>query len=582
MEHVGNMMRGGKARRCRALTLVLGAACFASAANAQLTPERVLVVYDSRIADSLAVAEYYAGSASVPGGVGGLVGKRPGVRTYDLAAFGGPVFSSATIDRSEYRTRLAAPLAAHLTATDSAGMVRCLVMTKGLPHRIENVGNAGVGDNPGLVGTIYGAGNYNAASVDSELTLLYQNLGFNVQTQLATELGGNADSRLDGYILNPYFRSALPITSWSTVNRTVQKNFVSAVASPTPNIGEMWSAIPLTTTATPTPTQLTPGDMYLVTRLDGNTVADVRAMLDRAAPLTVESLPGGNIAVNVNTAGVVLDESASDGSQSTANNGELDNAGYNVTYFGDDYEQTRDFIISDRRYLGSNIKYDAASNKTSFVVGARISYAGQGRIIDSVAAPLPLILLSHYGANHAGTVPGDDIAMPPFPPNPRTTYAASFTYAAGAVFNSMESYNARNLGGLTGGVAQQQVADFIGAGGTFATGNVYEPFTITVPDSALLARGFVLGNLTWGEAAMTALPVISFQQIVLGDPLARLVRSIDDRDGDGQLSIEDLYIWNANPVDINRSGGAGNDVDRRFIEQAVRSSNMTDMRGLLR
>jgi hypothetical protein len=147
----------------------------------------------------------------------------------------------------------------------------------------------------------------------------------------------------------------------------------------------------------------------------------------------------------------------------------------------------------------------------------------------------------------------------------------------------MESYNGRGFGGIgTGGVAQQQLSDFLAAGGTFGIGNVYEPSTLTVGDSALIVKNFHLGNLTWAEAAYTALPVLSFQQIVVGDPLARYARTTEDRDGDAMLTVDDLYLWNASPADLNRSGGAGDDTDRRFVQDAVRSARDVDMRGTQR
>ncbi|MFN7021865.1 MAG: hypothetical protein ACK4WH_11130, partial [Phycisphaerales bacterium] len=45
--------------------------------HADLKESHVLVLYDSRIADSRAVAEYYAGSQKVPGGTGGRPGGPP-------------------------------------------------------------------------------------------------------------------------------------------------------------------------------------------------------------------------------------------------------------------------------------------------------------------------------------------------------------------------------------------------------------------------------------------------------------------------------------------------------------------------
>ena len=544
----------------------------ASAASAQLQAQSVLVVYDSRIADSLAVAEYYAGSAAVAGGAGSLPGTRPGVRVFDLQTAGTTAFTAATIERGPFNSQLRNPLRTWLAANDSAGRIRVIVLTKGMPHRVENIGNTGVGDNPGQFGTVYNAGNINCASVDSELTLLWQNLD-------TSEAGGGGDSKADGWILNPYWRQSLPVTSWRTNNRAVTKVLTVPSSAFALGVGEAWGANVANARLPAGAGQLSPGDLYLVCRIDGNTVAQVRQMLDRAA--NVSAGPRAGIPVNINTAGFVLDESGSNGLADTApNNGEYDNYGYDIIWNGDDYEQTRALLTTDNRFLAANVKYDALSNAANFIVGSLVSFAGQGRIIDTPAAPLPLLLLSSYGANHAGPAPGEGIAGSPIC---RTSYASSFTYAPGAVFNTLESYNGRGFGGIgTGGVAQQQLSDFLASGGTFGLGNVYEPSTLTVGDSALIVKNFHLGNLTWAEAAYTALPVLSFQQIVVGDPLARYARSTEDRDGDAMLTVDDLYLWNASPTDLNRSGGAGDDTDRRFVQDAVRAARDVDMRGTQR
>ena len=544
----------------------------APAASAQLQAQNVLVVYDSRIADSIAVAEYYAGSAAVSGGAGNLAGTRPGVRVFDLQTAGTTAFTATTIERAPFNAQLRNPLRTWLAANDSAGRIRVITLTKGLPHRVENVGNVGVGDNPGQFGAVYNAGNINCASVDSELSLLWQNLD-------TSETGGGGDSKADGWILNPYWKQSLPITSWRTVNRAVTKILTVPISAFALGTGEAWGANVANARLPGAATQLTPGDIYLVCRIDGNTVAQVRQMLDRAA--NAAAGPRAGVSVNINTAGFVLDESASNGiADPSPNNGEYDNYGYDIIWNGDDYEQARALLTIDNRFLAANVKYDSLSNAANFIVGSLVSFAGQGRIIETPAAPLPLLLLSSYGANHAGPAPGEGIAGSPIC---RTSYASSFTYAPGAVFNTMESYNGRGFGGIgTGGVAQQQLSDFLAAGGTFGIGNVYEPSTLTVGDSALIVRNFHLGNLTWAEAAYTALPVLSFQQIVVGDPLARFARSTEDRDGDAMLTVNDLYLWNASPADINRSGGAGDETDRRFVQDAVRADRGVDMRGTQR
>lgn len=510
-------------------------------ARAQLKPEEVLVVYDSRILDCRPVAEYYAGSAKVPGGAGGMAGIHPGVNAVNLATLGVPALAMGDTTYAEFVARLRDPLRAHLTATGLTTNVRSIVLCKGLPHRIQDTDNAAVGDNPPLAETEFLAGDYNCASVDSELTLLWQNLN-------AGEAGGGGDSKADGIILNPYARATLPITAFTSANIMVAKAF-SQVESPA---GLIWSGATGAGAA-----QLTPGDMYLVCRLDGRSVLDVRAMIDRAQTLVV----------NPDTAVFVLDESNSNAVADAAETDELDNQGPPELRLGDDYEQTRDLLIADRRYLAANIRYNALGGNANFLVGPRIEFDGLGIVIRG-----PVLLLATEGANHS--------IIQNTPPTPMmgSQYPRSFKYARGAVFNSIESANGRDFGGIGPNFGQAQAADFLAAGGTFAVANVWEPFTWTIPDNLPIARSFFLGGLSWAEAAYAALPALSFHQIVLGDPLARVIRTSEDINGDGTLNVDDLYAWQATPRDLNHDGIA-NAVDRLILETAVRGSENTFMQG---
>jgi len=547
------------------LSLVLTAG-----ATAQIRPDQVLVVYDPRpffldegVAKptSLLVAEYYAGSVKVPGGVGGQPGVRPGVRVLNLSAAGGPTTAFPDVDRGQFEANVRNPIRNWLLANDPKNDVRVICLTKGIPHRIFQPSPMYAGDIPPNASSSITGGTYTSASVDSELTLLMQNLGGNTTTRGATIATGQ--------ITNPYWRQTRPISSWPTTNRTAAKSFVQATTSPATGLGLFWTAAVADTTNPPLPTELTPGDIYLVCRLDGPTVAATKSMIDRAQGLVV----------NVDTATFVLDEAASNGITDTIAGNEFDNVGYaNVTWNGDDWEQTRDLLTGDRRFLAANIRYNALSNADNFLVGPRLNYNNQGLVVST-----PLIFLTSFGANSSGPAPGEQPAPPTGTPDARTTYATSFIYAPGAMFTSLESFNARDFSGIgqAGGYPQQQVSSFIGAGGTFAVGNVWEPFADGIPDNLQLVRNFYLGNLTFAEAAYSSMPGLSWQQIVVGDPLARVSRTSEDVNADGRITIDDLYAWSVAPnarKDLNRTFSV-TDVDRKMIEDATRPTLDLDLRG---
>ncbi len=505
------------------ICLVFVIALFRIGSAQTLGEHQVMVVYDSRVADSVLVAEHYAGSAKVPGGAGGDPGLHPGVLVFDLASAGIPITATnGTIMYPDYLAQIRDPIRAHLIANNLVYRVRSLVLCKGLPHRIDDPNNPGIGDQPGQFGSLWVSGHAVSASVDSELVMLWQDLN---ETQV--DAFRTADG---GYIRSPMWRQSRPINTWTNKNIRVQKHWAFLVSgNALRTIGD-------------DPTQLlTPGDMLLVCRLDGHSVADVIGMLDRAQ----------NVVYDVDNSAFVLDESDSNGVADTDPNNELDNINDPLSK-DDDYEVTRDILLADGRFNPAMVHYDAQRTVSHFSVGPNVDFGGQGLLITD-----PLILLTHYGRNHIGR------------PSNVELYEESFNLRPGAVFSTMESFNGRAFNGLGTLVQQAQVSDFIASGGTFGIGMVWEPFAQTVPDSNRIVRNFMLGGLTWAEAAYTAIPAISWMHVVIGDPLARPILSSDDINGDGRVDIEDLYAFEANPVDINRDGVADN-TDRQLLTDSIR------------
>ncbi len=172
------------------------------------TGANILVVANGESATSVRIAEYYAGHRSVPA--------EQILRLKGLTA--DPPDGMA---REMYDGLIEAPVAAWLTQHSAQDRVHYIVLAKGIPLRING--------STGRTGTV--------ASVDSELTLLYQRMS-GVTTQLP------------GGLPNPYFLEDRPL----------------AQAQPFSH-----ERVPL----------------YLVTRLDGFSVDDVLKLVDRGvAPVT--------------------------------------------------------------------------------------------------------------------------------------------------------------------------------------------------------------------------------------------------------------------------------------------------------
>ena len=112
-----------------------------------------------------------------------------------------------------------------------------------------------------------------------------------------------------------------------------------------------------------------------------------------------------------------------------------------------------------------------------------------------------------------------------------TTYILNdlgFTYRPGAVFMSYESFNATtfsctNIDDLTiDHAGQGQIMDFIHMGGTVAIGNAWEPFTVGVGDERWVFDRYIAHGDRWIEAAYKGLRLLSWQEVVVGDPLCRV------------------------------------------------------------
>jgi uncharacterized protein (TIGR03790 family) len=120
--------------------------------------------------------------------------------------------------------------------------------------------------------------------------------------------------------------------------------------------------------------------------------------------------------------------------------------------------------------------------------------------------------------------------------DPQRKRDPAFRYLPGAIVNEYVSTNGRTfrrppekweLGtwkdGATwfAGAPQSLSADYIRHGATGASGHVYEPFLEFCPRPELLFPAYLSGR-TLAESFYLAMPGLSWQNIILGDPLCRL------------------------------------------------------------
>ncbi len=106
-----------------------------------------------------------------------------------------------------------------------------------------------------------------------------------------------------------------------------------------------------------------------------------------------------------------------------------------------------------------------------------------------------------------------------------------FRFRKGAVAMHLHSFSAEQLTHAS----KNWSAPLLERGAPVTIGNVFEPYLHLTHDFGILHRNLLAGD-TWVEACWKAMPVTSWQGIVLGDPLYRPFRHLD---GSGEVARED-------------------------------------------
>lgn len=349
----------------------------ASALRAQ-TPAQVLVVVNRRSQVSRQIGEYYLHKRDIP--VANLC-------TIDTAP-------DETIERPIYDREIEAPIRQFLRKNGLQERILYIVLTSGVPLRINGPGDQYRSE---------------AASVDSELTLLYLRLH-----------GGTTP--LPGPLRNPFFghRDA-----------------------------------PFRHPAFP---------MYLVTRLDGYDLADMKALVDRG-------LKARNVGKFV-----------------------IDLRQDNNTP-GNSWLRAADFLLPPDRVV-----FDDSADVLQKISGV-IAYASWGSNDHD----------RKHRLLHMNWLPGA-IATEFVSTDARTFRQPPATWELGTWKDSQTWF---------AGAPQTLTADYIHEGATGASGQVFEPYLAFCPRPDFILPAYYSGR-TLAESFYLGIPGLSWMNVVVGDPLVRL------------------------------------------------------------
>lgn len=367
----------------RAMLVATGVYVVPVAGHAQ-TADNVAVVINDNSADSQRVGEYYVRRRSIPSS-----------NVIHIRAS-----AQEAIDRAEYVASIENPVALALGSRNLQDRVLYIVLTKGVPLRINGDG--------GPQGSV--------ASVDSEMTLMYRRM-----TGVATAAPGK--------ITNPYYLGAKPV----------------AEAKPFTHRDH---------------------DLFLVTRLDGFTADDVIGLIDRGvAPQK--------------TGQIVLDQQ--DKLVNRTGEDWLEEAARRVTDSGQ-----ADRVLLDRTVKG-------------------------------VRDVKPVLGYYSWGSNdpnnrvrrfNLGFVPGAIAGM--FVSSDARTFKEPPTEWVPTGDTDKAKWFA--------GTPQSLIGDLIREGVTGVSGHVAEPYLENTVRPEILFPAYLSG-MNLAEAFYLAMPSLSWENIVIGDPL---------------------------------------------------------------
>lgn len=525
-------------------------------ASAQLEPNDVLILVNDNSPTSKYIAQLYCEYYPDINQSQILYLTDP-----NLQDCSGPQSTAADeiITREIYETAIAEPVRAYLIDQNLVDQTKVIITTAGLPYRIEDSTFTNIVIPGG--GTVYAAsltGSVDAASVESELTVLFQT---DYNNPIFLDYWDRNVNPYQGYRNSP-----VELFDRDIIN----------------NSQNMYWRYPRKLTASHYPPMMegrrrilqgvmdrrfSAGDMHLTCRLDGpknegqSAVFAVRKMLEFANRAS-DPAYGINEANTV----AVLDDAPG-----------ATNFNYNRIYNLDRYV---DFLIyeegvqqpPDTYYAETRDDYDNCFEQMTGQV------VGYDNMLYAATMPdaydLTVLCDKRYGyrTNQADLladeivvaaacfgINGDEASPPGYILTGGPAGEPLFNLAYGAVYCSIESFNAVTMFSDASIMNQASIIDFLQIGGCGAIGHSFEPYSDAIIDTEFLFYNLLadsdqdgFADMTFIEAAFTAIPYLSWTEVVLGDPLMKIAY------GPGGQALP------PNPADIDRDGQPGTIADLAF------------------
>ena len=551
------------------VAFLCGLFLFSVCGYGQLEPEDVLILVNENSPTSKYVAKLYRQYHSG-------ISESQVLYLSGLTDCSGPASTAADeiITRNQYNQFIAEPVRDYLSDSnhpERITQIKVIITTAGIPYRIEDT-------DPAYANAIYPGGSnpsvisnnlrfIDAATVESELTCLwYSDYGsepFGLENRMVNVYQGYRQSGIS------VFERMQP------GSKTMQWTDALNISGDPPKIeGENgWGFPPVYGAIN---RSFNAGDMYLTARLDGpkdqgeSAVFAVRAMLERA-----KRASDPDIGVNPAQACVVIDDAPS----KDFDHNRIYNLDASVNYIvydpctnqppdaksiliKDDYTETFTALTNDQIDEGQlNIESMDYGEYLAVMIDRRQNTRTTQQDLDDYAAADPnrdeyqgIISLATFGYN------GDEGSSDDYLLTDGPGGGPLFNCVNGAVFTSIESLNAVTMFSdiSTSPVAQGKIVDFIEIGGTGAIGHAFEPVSDAIIDNLFLYYNLLAdedgdgtADMAFVEAAFTAIPYLSWAEVVIGDPLMQIAYGpgqkawtplFGDVNNDGRVNYADIWL----------------------------------------